>query len=154
MEKTKKSSTKASNNEAKGVMSLNKLKQKMNKALQWIKAHRKEILAAGLSISALILTVFACKNAKELASFMELLKLKIENPKIDIPNLENLTDENVTEINKIINRASHEVSQHIRNLSKGRHASPEKTKEALDMGIQLLPWQTIVDAYTTGTKTA
>ena len=42
---------------------------------------------------------------------------------------------------------SFEVSQHIRKLSEGRHHSLEKAIEAAALGINLLPNQTIVDAY-------
>ena len=40
------------------------------------------------------------------------------------------------------------VSQHIRNLSGGRHHSIEKAAEAAALGIDLLPHQTLVDTYT------
>lgn len=47
-----------------------------------------------------------------------------------------------------------DVSQHIRNLPKDWNPSPEKIAEAAELQINLLPHQTLVDAYTKRIKVA
>ena len=42
------------------------------------------------------------------------------------------------------------VEQHIRNLPEGRHHSAEKAAQAIILGIDLLPNQTIVNSHTKG----
>lgn len=41
-----------------------------------------------------------------------------------------------------------DVSQHIRTLPRNQHHSAKKATEAMSLGIDLLPNQTIVDTYT------
>lgn len=51
-------------------------------------------------------------------------------------------------------RASHDVSEHVRNLPHGWNASHKKAETAADHGYNLEPGQTWVESYTTGNKSA
>ena len=53
-----------------------------------------------------------------------------------------------------VSRSPHDVVSHLRNLPEGWKASQSKLDEAREMGIVLLPNQTLVDAYSTGERIA
>lgn len=121
----------------------------------WVKEHKKQLLLAGISITAVIAAVIGLKNKDAIqelwSSLQDNIKAKPETPikcstiysaplyeSQDSRSLQrNLTAE------QIIN-----VKQHIRKLSGDRRHSHVKELEAAELGITLMPNQTIVDAYT------
>lgn len=123
----------------------------------WVKAHRKQLILAGISITALIGIVLGLKNKdaiKDLwATLEDNLKRLPSNPHSHIPIVESpLSTTELAPISRNYTPPQNpfDVSQHIRTMTDGRHHSPEKAAEALALGIVLLPNQTLVDSYTKG----
>ena len=121
--------------------------------IAWVKAHKKQLFMAGISVQHIGI----------------IIGLKIRKPSRNCGVPENSlskTPENLPESITIVQTAPpvieevipvrvytspqepFDVSQHIRNLSGGRHHSVEKAAEAAALGIDLLPHQTLVDTYT------
>lgn len=129
--------------------------------IDWIKEHKKELIIAGASISALILTILGIKNRKAIedawGTLRQITNRGLNNfqtstiPPISEINVKSEIISNVTEHTIIpITKTPHDVSEHIRNLPKGYKPSAEKLALATERGLELLPGQTIVDAYRTG----
>ncbi len=129
--------------------------------LDWIREHKKELIIAGVSITALILAILGIKNRKAIEEVWNSLRQIVNQKPVTIQpstitpvseitvKTETLT--NVVESNIIpITKAPHYVSEHIRNLPNGYKPSAEKLALAAERGLELLPGQTIVDAYRTG----
>ena len=122
--------------------------------LTWVKTHKKQLLIAGVSVTAIIGIIIGLKNKDDIKELW-----------VAIENSLNKKPENLSEpiaivqaappvIEEVISVRPHtspqepfDVSQHIRNLSGGRHHSAEKAAEAATLGIDLLPHQTLVDTY-------
>ena len=130
------------------------------KIIHWIKKHKKELIIAGISISALILIILGVKNRKKIQNLWKALK---EIVKSSIPgNVSNCakavlkTPEKVYRDTCKSGRVSvpFEVSEHIRNLHAGWHASTEKIGAAKLNGIELEDGQTWVCSYWKGTNIA
>ena len=135
---------------------MKKMKKLKDEVLRWIKAHYKELIMAGINISGIVAAVLLCKNENvgELGSLFESIKLAAKKPVSVIPGSQEIIEETARSIDEISKKAPHEVGQHIRNLSNGKHPSAQKILEAAEKNIELLDNQTIVDAYSTGLKTA
>jgi hypothetical protein len=135
--------------------------------LAWIKAHKKELVIAGISLTALTGIILCIKNRDSIDALWKSLsgaieKSPTETPKISQTTIEKIAQSSVTVTDiikpteiSVINttRTSQdpfEVSDHIRNLHEGWRASAEKIVEAEAMGIILQPGQTLVDAYMKG----
>ena len=127
--------------------------------LNWIKEHKKELIIAGASIGALALLILGIKHEAEIkVLWNSLRKLTQKSPEVladqfvqtiaEIPSTS--VKENVAAIVLDSNHIPFEVSEHIRNLPNGWHASPEKIAEALEHGITLMDGQTLVDSYMKG----
>ena len=132
--------------------------------LAWVKKHRKELIIAGISATALIGIIICIKNRDSIDALWKSLIRVIEKspneaPKISQTTIEKIAQSSVTVtdvinpielpvINTAINYQNpFEVSDHIRNLHEGWRASAKKITEAEAMGIILQPGQTLVDAY-------
>lgn len=112
-----------------------------------IKDHKTEIIATGFTLIALAGVILIAKNWDSVKEFTVAGFLR-KGPEacVSITPTATLVDNNITKSfssNKIIN-----VSEHIRNLSVGRHASTEKLVTAAEQGYNLLPNQTWVIPYT------
>ena len=120
--------------------------------ITWIKGHKKELLIAGVSASAIILVILGLKNQKALEEARQALEKLAETVPEEISTLEIPLEHNIIPaVDKIpITRTPHDVSFHRRNLPEGRNASPEKLAQAAARGIVLAPGQTFVEAYRTG----
>ena len=94
------------------------MEEKKNEIISWIKAYKKQLLLAGVSITAVIGVIIGLKNKEAIVN------------------------------SYTSSQKAFDVNRHIRNLSGGRHHSAEKAAEAATLGIVLLPHQTIVDTYT------
>lgn len=129
--------------------------KEQNQMIQWIKAHKKQLILAGIGIAALIALVLGIKNNDTLKAFWASLKGVVE------PAAETVSDAVATTVAEIPTetpalllsndpRVAQEVRRHIRNLHEGWHASPEKLAAAREMGILLQEGQTWVDNYMKG----
>lgn len=139
--------------------------------LAWVKKHRKELIIAGISATALIGIIICMKNRDSIEALWKSLigaieKSPTESPKISQTSIEKIAQSSVT-VTDVINPSkipvinseityqnSFEVSDHIRNLHEGWRASAKKITEAESMGIILQEGQTLVDAYVKGSVAA
>lgn len=133
---------------------MKKMKELKDEVIRWIKAHYKELMITGLGISGIVAAVLLCKNVGELEALFDSLKSVVKKPVAEITSSQKPLEAVMPPMNEIIKKAPHEVGQHIRNLSNGKHPSAKKILEAAEKNIELLDNQTIVDAYSTGLKTA
>jgi len=139
--------------------------------LAWVKKHRKELIIAGISATALIGIIICMKNRDSIEALWKSLigtidKSPTEATKISQTTIEKIAQSSVTVTDAInptkipvINseityQNSFEVSDHIRNLHEGWRASAKKITEAESMGIILQEVQTLVDAYKKGSVAA
>jgi len=139
--------------------------------LAWIKKHRKELIIAGISATALIGIIVYIKNRDSIEVLWKSLigsieKSPTEAPKISQTTIDKIAQSSVT-VTEAINTCKipvtnseityqnpFEVSDHIRNLHEGWRASAKKITEAESMGIILQEGQTLVDAYIKGSVAA
>ncbi|MBQ6898645.1 MAG: hypothetical protein IJN70_06645 [Clostridia bacterium] len=116
--------------------------------IAWVKAHKKQLIVAGISITAIIGVILGIKNKETLDELWKTLKdsLKKTTPTIqtDLQPLEDV----IPFRQYTLPQEPVDVVQHIRTLSEGRHHSAKKAAEAAALGITLLPNQTLVDKYT------
>lgn len=123
---------------------------------EWVKAHKREIILAGVSITAVIGILAAIKNKNTLLAMWQSLEKKLETipsilPETELMAAEPLLEPRIIELPAHRNyAASFDVSPHIRNLSGGRLASAEKIATAAEHNFALLPGQTWVEGYTKG----
>ena len=120
------------------------MKEDKKEFVTWVKAHKTELIIAGVSIGAILAIILGIKNRDSLVKVWNTMRAAIKTE--HAPTKQILCIQ-ATEAEEIIN-APFEVSGHVRNLHPGCHASAEKLAEAKAMGIILLPGQTLVDAYT------
>lgn len=129
--------------------------KEQSQIIQWIKAHKKQLILAGIGIAALIALVLGIKNKDTLKALWASLKGAVE------PTAERISDAVTTTATEIPAETPalllsndpcvpQEVRRHIRNLHEGWHASPEKLAAAREMGILLQEGQTWVDNYMKG----
>ena len=140
--------------------------QKRN-MIRWIKAHKRELVIAGVSIAAVIGAVLVIRNWAVLKVYWESLLRMIEKPaQSSVKASEKVakatgtimkTNEKVAKATGTTVKATcaaevipFDVAKHVRNLPEGWHASPEKIATALENGIELLDGQTWVDSYWKG----
>ncbi len=125
--------------------------------VDWVKNHKRELIIAGVSITAIIAVIIGIENHKALEeAWKSLSRLVAKTPEAILtvqasPVTEDTSVKEIAKISmEITNRAPHYVSEHVRNLPKGRNASIEKISSAAKHGYNLLPGQTWVEAYRTG----
>ena len=131
------------------------MKEKKTGFIDWVKAHKKQLLLAGISVTALIGVIIGLKNKAAIMDLWDSLEKILtrvhEEPMTPLISAQ-MTPFAAEEVISIRSYTSpqkpFDVSQHIRNLSGGRHHSAEKAAEAAALGIALLPHQTLVDTYT------
>lgn len=121
----------------------------------WIKAHKKELILAGLGITAIIALVVGIRNKAELMELWSRLKKSISPKASAAPApISTIVSQGTAAVPAVTPHSyslpQHpvEVNPHLRTMSLNRHHSPQKALEAAAMGIELLPNQTWVDAYT------
>jgi hypothetical protein len=147
------------------------VEEKKKGILAWIKAHRKELIIAGISVTALVGIILCLKNRDSIEALWKSLSSTVKEsptkaPKVSRIALEKIKQSSVT-VADVINpteisvmntsKTFHdpfEVSDHIRNLHEGWCASAKKITEAEAMGIILKPGQTLVDGYIKGSVAA
>jgi len=140
------------------------MKEEEKGFVYWVKAHKKELLIAGIGIGAGIAIILGIKNNDALLELCATLRRSFSNPSLPVKKEADVVPASPTspvievEILPVIEgketgrtiQYPFDVSEHIRNLHPGWKASAEKIAEAEMLGITLLPGQTLVDAYTKG----
>lgn len=126
-----------------------------HKFVNWVKDHKKQLLIAGISVTAVIGIIIGLKNKEAIKELWENLENSLSKTTEKLPESITIVKTDPQLIEEVIPvrlytspQETFGVSQHIRNLSGGRHHSIEKAAEAAALGIDLLPHQTLVDAYT------
>lgn len=132
--------------------------------IEWIKAHKKELMIAGISITAIIAAVLVYRNRESIAALWDTLKKLCKKasvseltvattaPKVDLvtPTVVNTVEGVIEPTKKIVRslpQSPFEVTDHIRNLPEGWRASASKIATAAEHGYELLPGQTWVERY-------
>lgn len=138
------------------------MKKQKKDVLNWIKAHKKELIIAGISITAIIATIRCYKNGDSIEELWLALSKKIDKPPIELETVDTMevfalaSEPEIKDKVTILREAPqfpYEVSDHIRSLPEGWHASPEKVATAAEHGFVLSPGQTWVENYTKAMQT-
>lgn len=126
-----------------------------HKFVDWVKAHKKQLLIAGVSVTAIVGIIIGLKNKESIKELWEALENSLSKTPKKLPESITIVQTTPPVIEEVISvrlytspQEPFDVSQHIRNLSGGRHHSIEKAADAATLGIDLLPHQTLVDTYT------
>ena len=132
--------------------------------IKWIMAHKKDLLIAGISITAIIAAVLVYRNHESIVALWDTLKKTLQKTsvselpvattasKVDLvtPTAVNTVEvviEPTEKIVKLLPQDPFEVTDHIRNLPEGWRASAGKIATAAEHGYELLPGQTWVERY-------
>lgn len=125
--------------------------------VDWVKEHKKELIIAGLSITAIIAVIIGIKNQKALEEAWASLGKRLEKTPETIPAVKTVPIAEAAPVKGIVKnnivttyRKPHDVAGHLRNLPEGWKASAEKIATAAEHGHKLRPGQTWVEAYRTG----
>ncbi len=135
--------------------------------LAWIKAHKKELVIAGISITALVGVILGIRNRESIMRVWESLRLAIKkqplkavevknmlsttSAPISVPIIDTVPAAEITVIRATGTAQSpFDVSEHIRNLREGWNASVNKIATAAEHGYNLQPGQTWVKTYSKG----
>ena len=120
----------------------------------WVRAHKKQLLLAGISTTAILGIILGLKNRETIIKLWAALESGNEKNRAEIPNVSFATQSPMPPLEEVVNLRSYTSPQepvfvrlHIRTLPEGKSHSPAKAAEAVAMGIVLPPNQTIVDAY-------
>ncbi|HHX60379.1 MAG TPA: hypothetical protein GX707_06540 [Epulopiscium sp.] len=129
--------------------------------IKWVKAHKKELFLAGISIASLIGIIVGIKNKDSINKLWTVLQKTVSRMPAD--KVATKVTENSISVVETVSasdiillpahneyRAIFDVKGHIRNLYEGWNTSPEKMAAAAEHGIELLPGQTWVESYTKG----
>ena len=123
--------------------------------IAWVKAHKKQLLFAGLSVTAIIGVIIGLKNKETLVDLWASLEKSIRKVPEKLPELMSAEQMPSPAFEEVIVARSYtspqeafDVSRHIRTMAAGKHHSVAKAEEALALGIDLLPNQTLVESYT------
>lgn len=123
--------------------------------IKWVKQHKKQLILAGISISAIVGIILGAKNKESLEELWITLKkaTKIE-PQTELKTT-SITQVIIQENDMLMTSRKYtlpqepvDVCMHIRELTGGRVHSAEKAAEAEVLGILLQPNQTLVNPYT------
>lgn len=154
--------------------------KEQRKFISWIKAHKKALIIAGISIGTLIAIVLGIKNREAIMEVWASMRKIVEKPTekvLKAPVVEKVAevataigvspvaDQILREVTPVVEECTAEigrrgytapfdVSRHIRTLADGQHASPEKVEAALKLNIILQAGQTWVEGYTKGVTAA
>lgn len=120
----------------------------------WVKAHKKQLLLAGIGISAIAAILLGLKHKDALDELWgKLDRIVKSNSQVKAEPIV------ISEVNNVVETANVprsytlpqepvEVKQHFRVLTGGRQHSAAKAAEAEALGIDLPLNMTIVDNYT------
>lgn len=128
--------------------------------IAWVKAHKKELALAGISIVAINAVIIGIRNKTELCKVMSELKSLLSKPRGHSPviSTKNIAQPVVAELTVIdsdsVEHLPFDVRMHLRNLHKGRQASAKKIATAAEKGYILGQGQTWVEPYTKSSHAA
>lgn len=131
-----------------------KMEKKKSEFYAWLKSHKKQLIVAGISVGVIICVVMGIKNKDAIiklwASLDKALEKTPKNTPMRIPTqqIEDTASDLICPRVYTLPQEAFDVSQHIRMLPRNQHHSAKKAAEAMSLGIDLLPNQTIVDTYT------
>ena len=132
------------------------MEENKNEFFMWVKAHKRQLILAGVSISVILGIIIGIKNKDALMALW--VSLKKDLKKVEQPVAVGCCTEPVAmpenEIPALprkytLPQEPFEVCRHIRNLAPGQVHSARKEEEAKALNIVLLPNQTLVDSYPT-----
>lgn len=123
--------------------------------IAWVKAHKNQLVLAGLGITAIIAIILGIRNIDSLEALWQSLEESIKKVPVKDESDMSATATTISAVESLVPTRSYtsptepfDVSRHIRTMAAGKHHSAEKAAEAAVLGISLLPNQTIVDSYT------
>lgn len=146
------------------------MEKEKNEFVEWVKAHKKQLILAGVGITAIIAAIILAKNWSEVSKLWEELEKALSRNDVGdkgstFTDLSDMFDPVVT--SEVVSKTSivekstcatekipFDVQKHIRNLHEGYHPSAEKIATAAENGIDLLDNQTWVKTYTKGLDAA
>ena len=125
------------------------MKDKKNESLTWIREHKKELIAIGISVGVVVSLILCAKNTETIEAFISELKDRTMDSRKRAIRLAN------EKPGELLTHAVHEeeflcdinVSTYCRRLPVGQKASLKKLAEAAELGIDLEGGKTIVDGY-------
>ena len=104
-----------------------------HKFVNWVKDHKKQLLIAGISVTAVIGIIIGLKNKEAIKELWENLENSLSKTTEKLPESITIVKTDPQLIEEVIPvrlytspQETFGVSQHIRNLSGGRHHSIEK----------------------------
>lgn len=124
--------------------------------LAWVKAHKAQLILAGVSITTIIGVILGLKNKEALAELWATLSKSITKAPVETAVAASAATATPVLGTVASTRAyappteAFDVSRHIRTMAEGWHHSAEKAAEAAALGIELLLNQTLVGPYTKG----
>ena len=135
--------------------------------LAWIKAHKKELIITGISMTTIIGVILGIKNREAIMNLWESLRLAITKQPLEAAEVKSILSTTsapisvpvidivpATEITVIRTtgtaQSPFDVSEHLRNLHEGWQASATKIATAAEHGYNLQPGQTWVELFTKG----
>lgn len=135
--------------------------------IKWVKAHKKELIIAGLSSAAIIGIIIGIRNKNSIILLWKSLQNRIGEDPVKASTsscavVEKITQESLPIVESVsatgnrqfptncITQDSYKVSDHIRNLPDGWNALDKKITTAAEYGYNLKPGQTWVETYTKG----
>lgn len=133
--------------------------EERNELIEWIKENKKELVAAGVCIGALLLIVLDIKSKVAVTAILDLLNKVLKRPPVKaaetvVKVTSEVPREPLCETVVLMTSDSGTlpfwVRRHLRNLPNGKHASPEKIAAALKESIILMDGQTWVESYMKG----
>ncbi len=131
------------------------MKEEKSEFLAWVKSHKMQLILMGISVSFVVGTILFLKNEKTLTELKSALEEGIKMAPNNFPTNVPTIQSSESALNAVTIKRPYtppqekfSVSRHIRTMSPGRHHSLEKEAEAVALGIDLLPNQTLVRPYT------
>ncbi|MBR2407841.1 MAG: hypothetical protein IKB07_02680 [Lachnospiraceae bacterium] len=133
------------------------MEEKKRKGIEWIKEHKTELIIAGVSIGAILVSILKMKSCAMIEEKINELKGIVKNMQ-EVPQLIKETDNAEGICKRVVKenvvRVPHAVRMHPRNLPVGYRPSSTRIEAAAKCGCELLPGQTFVKAYHTGGNAA
>ena len=125
--------------------------------LAWLKVHKKQLALAGISIATIIGIVIGIRSKDEVTTLWRSLSKRVKKIPLEkvvsAPAVKMVmpTPEDVSSKRPYTTPTEpFGVIRHVRTMAEGWHHSPEKAAEAAELGIELLPNQTLVGPYIKG----
>ena len=123
--------------------------------ISWVKTHKKQLIAAGLSIAAIIAAILLLRNKDQIIKLWEQLTTQIATPstKLSVPPATKSPASPIEPVASAVSRNYNApkdpfpVNGFIRKLPAGQKASLQKIAEAEALGICLNDGETFVSPY-------